>query len=293
MGKYFFILTVLCSLNVYASDERHESKEADEDQYGQMCPEEKYGHTAVIIDTTGPLNDAQYTYMYNLVFDESVIKNMAPYDRLSILNMTGIDAQASETGYVFSKCRPRTGEKESKYKLDAATFFGAPKAKLQKQTRNFNLSLKETLEGLRYEEIDGIKVEKRMGDFTQLIEQLKELSRLPNLMFDDSYKSRKIIIVSDLIQYSDKLNMYPSCRNKKECITWEDFKNRKDLKLWVRGIMPKFGDTSPEVKIIYLNSKNDPKLNIGLLEFWDGYFSDLGIEFDYEFETSDYWLKSH
>jgi len=293
MGKYFFILTVLCSLNVYASDERHESKEADEDQYGQMCPEEKYGHTAVIIDTTGPLNDAQYTYMYNLVFDESVIKNMAPYDRLSILNMTGIDAQASETGYVFSKCRPRSGEKESKYKLDAATFFGAPKAKLQKQTKNFNLSLKETLEGLRYEEIDGIKVEKRMGDFTQLIEQLKELSRLPNLMFDDAYKSRKIIIVSDLIQYSDKLNMYPSCKNKKECITWEDFKNRKDLKLWVRGIMPKFGDTTPEVKIIYLNSKNDPKLNIGLLEFWDGYFSDLGIEFDYEFETSDYWLKSH
>lgn len=288
MNKFLFLLIALFSFEGFADTERHESKEADEDLYGSMCPEEKYGHTAVIVDTTGPLTDAQFTYMINMVFDESLIDSMAPYDRLSILNMSGIDAQASETEYLFSKCRPRNGNKDSKHGLDAATFFGAPKAKLQKQTRAFNQRLNSEIEKLRYQEINGVKVEKKVGEFTQILEQLKELSRLPNLMFDDAYQYRKLIIVSDLIQYSDKLNLYPSCVNKKTCITWEEFKNKRENKLWIRGIMPKFGGNNPEVKIIYLNSEHDPKLNVGLLEFWDGYFIDLGIEFDYEFETSKF-----
>jgi|TARA_B110000091_G_scaffold176678_1_gene191630 hypothetical protein len=288
MNKFLFLLIALFSFEGFADSERHESKEADEDLYGSMCPEEKYGHTSVIVDTTGPLTDAQFTYMVNMVFDESIIESMAPYDRLSILNMTGIDAQASETDYLFSKCRPRNGNKASKHSLDAATFFGAPKAKLQKQTRAFNKRLNSELENLRYQEIDGVKVKKKVGEFTQILEQLKELSRLPNLMFDDAYQDRTLIIVSDLIQYSDKLNLYPSCVKKKQCITWNEFKNKKENKLWIRGIMPKFGDDIPEVKVIYLNSEHDPKLNVGLLEFWNDYFTDLGINFDYEIESSKF-----
>ena len=52
--------------------------------------------------------------------------------------------------------------------------------------------------------------------------------------------------------------------------------------------MPKFGDDIPEVKVIYLNSEHDPKLNVGLLEFWNDYFTDLGINFDYEIESSKF-----
>lgn len=288
MTKILYILLISFSINAFADGERHESKEADEDSYGSMCPEEKYGHNVIIVDTTGPLTDAQYTYMMNMVFDERLLQSIPPYDRISVLNMTGIDTQASETDFIFSKCRPRSGNKESAHELDAATFFGAPKAVLQKQTRIFNKRLSDSLKSLRYEEIDGEKTDKRMGEYTQLIEQLKELSRLPNLMFDDSYEYRNLVIVSDLIQYSKRLNLYPSCRNNKQCITWNDFKNKSENKLWIRGIMPKFGKDKPNVKIVYLNSKNDPMLNIGLLEFWDGYFSDLGIEFDYEFETSEF-----
>ena len=288
MIKFLYLLIISLSFNLYAEIERDEDRHADEDIYGSMCPKEKYGHRAIIIDTTGPLTDAQFTYMMNMVFDNSEIDGIPPYDRISLLNMAGLDFQASETSYIFSKCRPRNGNKESIHKLDRPTFFGVPTSVLRKNTGMFQARLKDSLDSLRYHEVDGNKVEKKMGEYTQLIEQLKELSRLPNLKFDDSYKYRELIIVSDLVQYSKRLNLYPSCRNNKKCITWDEFKNKQENKLWIKGIMPKFGKNSPTVKIIYLNSKIDPMLNIGLLEFWDDYFSDLGIDFDYEFETSEF-----
>ena len=354
MIKFLCLLIISLSFNLHAEIERHEDKHADEDIYGSMCPKEKYGHTAIIIDTTGPLTDAQFTYMMNMVFDDSKIDDIPPYDRISLLNMAGLDFQASETNYIFSKCRPRNGNKSSIHKLDHPTFFGVPTSVLKKNTSMFQARLEDSLESLLYQEVDGnettstavsssttipfatainssisvgdevfgtnlttnptvssiaenklsivvsaavtldattnlkFKVEKKMGEYTQLIEQLKELSRLPNLKFDDSYKYRELIIVSDLVQYSKRLNLYPSCRNNKKCITWDEFKNKQENKLWIKGIMPKFGKNNPTVKIIYLNSKIDPMLNIGLLEFWDDYFSDLGIDFDYESETSEF-----
>ena len=288
MIKFLYLLIISLSFNLYAEVERLEDKHADEDIYGSMCPEKKYGHTAVIIDTTGPMTDAQFTYMMDLVFDQSIIESIAPYDRISLLNMTGIDVQASETDYIFSKCRPRNGNKKSIHKLDRPTFFGAPASVLKKNTSMFSKRLGDSLDSLRYEDIDGTKAEKRMGEYTQLLEQLKEISRLPKYNFDDSYDQRDLIIVSDLVQYSKRLNLYSSCRKNKKCITWDEFKNKSGNNLWIRGIMPKFGKNNPKVKIIYLNSKIDPMLEIGLLEFWDSYFSEMGIAFDYEFETSEF-----
>ena len=52
--------------------------------------------------------------------------------------------------------------------------------------------------------------------------------------------------------------------------------------------MPDFGSYNPEIEIIYLNSNVDPKLNIGILEIWEDFFSDLGISrLKIEVETSN------
>ena len=139
---------------------------------------------------------------------------------------------------------------------------------------------------------------KQRGSFSQIIEQVIELSRTPDLNFDTSNKYRKLIIVSDLMQYSKNLDFYPSCETRKKCRTWSKFKKDKKLQNWIEALKPEFFDmddegkpileNSPlEVEIIYLNSSFDPKLLIGLKDLWADYFADLGIDnVKFEFETS-------
>ena len=282
--KLLFLITTLIAFQISAS-ERPDIEPDDIDIYGDMCPTEeslkghsgKFGHTVVLVDTTTALSEPQFALLERLVFDESILMKIQPYDRLSILNLTGIDIQASQNEYIFSMCRPRNGENGSRYELDKGTFW-VPKAKLQ---RNWRLYLNE---------LDKAKTklaEQPTGNYTQLYEQLKELSRIPDLKFDDGYEYRKLIIVSDFLQYSNNLDLYPSCLRKGQCVSWESVRNDKQLKLWIESNLPDFGDSLPEVEFIYLNANADPKLNIGLVDFWDSYFAEVGInKIKKEVETS-------
>ena len=97
----------------------------------EICPTEeslkghsgKFSHTVVLVDTTTALSEPQFALLERLVFDESILMKIQPYDRLSILNLTGIDIQASQNEYIFSMCRPRNGENGSRYELDKGTFW--------------------------------------------------------------------------------------------------------------------------------------------------------------------------
>ena len=273
MFKYLILL--FSSVSLFAAD-RPDISPDDIDMFGDLCPLDsaleghsgKFGHTVVLVDTTTTLSEAQFALLDRLIFDESVLMKMPPYDRLSILNLTGIDIQASQNEYTFSMCRPRNGQKGSKHKLDQGTFW-VPAKKLE---RNWNIFL---------DELNKAKQNLAMqptGKYTQLYEQLKELSRIPDLMFDDSYETRKLIIVSDFLQHSEYLDLYASCVDKKKCTSWSKIKNDKSLKLWIESNLPNFGDDLPEVEFVYLNANSDSKLNIGLMDFWDDYFAEVGIQ---------------
>lgn len=282
--KFLILLSTIIAININAS-ERPDIEPDEIDIFGDMCPKKealnghsgKFGHTVVLVDTTTALSSPQFALLERLVFDESILMKIPPYDRLSILNLTGIDIQASQNEYIFSMCRPRNGENGSRYELDKGNFW-VPKAQLQ---RNWRLYLNE---------LDKAKTklaEQPTGNYTQLYEQLKELSRIPDLKFDDGYEYRKLIIVSDFLQYSNNLDLYPSCLRKRQCVSWESVRNDKQLKLWIESNLPDFGDSLPEVEFIYLNANADPKLNIGLIDFWDSYFAEVGInKIKKEVETS-------
>ena len=60
------------------------------------------------------------------------------------------------------------------------------------------------------EKIDGVgsqfaNLGSTTGQFSQIMEQLKEISRNPQLDFGDDYAYRKIIIFSDLMQHSEAI----------------------------------------------------------------------------------------
>lgn len=282
--SFSLLVATLFSVSAFGEDRPTISPD-DVNTFTDMCPKEefidgestKFGHTVILIDNTSGFGPEQFTLMDRLIFNERKLMSIPPYDRISVLNLDGQEIQASENRYIFSKCRPRNGINSSSYKLDHGSFWD-PVAKMKKNWRLFNSSLNETKEKLS---IDNV------GNFTQLIEQIKELSRIPDLMFDDSYTSRKLIIVSDLLQFSDNLEIVNKCVDKKSCSSWSKIKKNKKNKVWIEAMKPDFGQKPIEVEIIYLNSQADPKLTIGLTELWRDYFSDIGIDnIKFEYETS-------
>ena len=173
----------------------------------------------------------------------------------------------------------RSGQEKSKYELDHPSFFGMPAAQMRQMMAFFN-------DGLEKARTQFSGLEDSTGNYSQIMEQIKELSRIKEIDFSDEYDYRKIIIFSDLLQYSKNINLISSCRDRNKCITWDDFKNNTNNRLKVKNMLPKFGNNPPEIYVYYLQCKHDKYLNIGLLEFWDGYFTDAGIDWDYDTETS-------
>ena len=91
-----------------------------------------------------------------------------------------------------------------------------------------------------------------------------------------------LIIFSDLLQNSDTLTIYNSCKRGK-CITWDSVKDKPSVK----QLMPSFKDEyKPEVFVYYLHCKYNRKLDNGTVEFWKGYFEDAGMKFNYDTETA-------
>jgi len=282
--SFSLLVSTFFSVSAFGEDRPAVSPD-DVNHLTDMCPKEefvdgqstKFGHTVILVDTTSGFGPEQFTLMDRLIFNERKLMSIPPYDRISILNLDGQEIQASENRYIFSKCRPRNGIDRSSYKLDHGSFWD-PVGQMKRNWRLFNSGLDEVKEKLSID---------NEGNFTQLIEQIKELSRIPDLMFDDSYTSRKLIIVSDLLQFSDNLAIVKQCVDKKSCSSWSKIKRNRKNKVWIEAMKPDFGQKPIEVEIIYLNSQADPKLTIGLTELWRDYFSDIGIDnIKFEYETS-------
>ena len=46
----------------------------------------------------------------------------------------------------------------------------------------------------------------------------------------------------------------------------------------MESIIPRFGKNKPEIELIYLNSRHDPRLANGTIDFWKGYLKASEIE---------------
>lgn len=279
MIKNIFLVTLLFSFGIELHAERPASDQADEDKFGNKhdwCAEVNYDHTLIIVDTTEKFNENQYELLQNQILNNSSIAKLPPYDRISILDLTGRNITATQTKPVFSKCRPRSGEKSSQYKLDQPSFWN-PKEKMQQAYNFFNQDLAKAR--THFDELGELS-----GEFSMIMELIKEISRVDGLNFTDGsgYKNRKLIIFSDLIQNSENLSIFTSCK-KGKCITWDSIKDTPKIK----ALMPAFNsDNKPEVLVYYLQCKYNKNLNNGMRDFWTGYFTDAGMKVTFDTETA-------
>ena len=169
---------------------------------------------------------------------------------------------------------------EGKFELDKASWFSENNMMMKQMWKNKFLKA--------YENAKKDLRDQPEGDFTQLFEMIKELSRMPEFDFGDNYSERKLVIVSDLIQHSPRggLSFVNSCVRNKSCPTWDEIKSGPFSTL-MKAMLPRFGNNPPSVHILHLNSKSDPNLKSGIFKLWEDYFADTGISnISYEIETN-------
>ena len=256
-----------------------------------LCPKDRsmqYLHHLVLIDSTQDLNAKQLAVIEELYLGKDMLKRMMPYDRLTIVRLRETAPLYNKP--VFSMCRPRNGEADSPYKLDHNNWFYESQGQLQTIFKFFTDGVDEAIQDIntpRLPDDDPLKI-----TGSPIMEQLKDISREPIYKFDEyaNYQQRKLTVVSDLLQNTERLDFYSMCfryyPRSKKCPSYEDFKNRRDKPdRFLAIIIPDFGQNI-EVEIFYLNLKHDPNLDLGVLEFWQDYFKNAGIDdIHYEIET--------
>ena len=264
----------------------------DETNYldgGDLCPKDdpkKYSHHIVLIDATTPLTTVQLDLIKRLILSEDYLEQMSPWDRLTIMRLYGV-APAKNLP-LFSACRPRTGSPKY-HKIDKYSIWTESEKDLK------DVYEKLFVEGVNkaLEEIKNptLKQEEITTDGSPIMGQLKEISRLPDLGFTASsgYESRKLTIISDFAQNTERLPFYELCpiNSKKKCPSWEKFKNDRRYKMWAKMSLPEFGKGA-EINAIFLNSNFDKNLKKGVMEFWDAFFADTGAEFSFDGIETEY-----
>ena len=258
---------------------RKNDRTSDANQWDNWCPPQaKYGHNFVLVDSTEGYEEEQYSLLLNQMLAEQNIDIIGPYDKISIMNIAGRGMQATELKPIFNECKPRSGKDTSMYPIDKWVDPGSTPRKMSLTSGEFMNLINSA--GDEFSNLGNTK-----GAYSQIMEQIKELSRNSTLDFGSNYQYRKIIVFSDLMQFSDKMDLISSCRDKKKCISYEDLKSNYSERLW-EDMKPNFGTNPPEVFVYYLQCRHDQDLDIGLLEIWESYFAEIGVSMTYDIETS-------
>jgi len=287
MINKFFIWILLFSITPYLLSETpaDDRKAFTKDQInsmdgGNLCPKEfknKYHHHMVLIDTTSPLTGAQVNLIKRLILSEESLKLMKPIDKLTLMRLWDVAPSANRP--IFSACRPRSGDPSSPYAIDNPNPWTENDTDL---SIPFNKLFIGGVEKAILEISDSKVTNSDPGTAmsgSPLMGQLKEISRLPDLDFtkDSGYESRKLTIVSDLAQNTERLPFYELCPSKKSCPSWEKFKKNNKYRIWAKSALPDF-DKSIDVQILFLNENFDPQMKKGVLDFWYAFLEDAGIE---------------
>ncbi len=248
-----------------------------------FCPlEAKLGHTLILVDFTSRWEKPQIDWVKGRIFGEALINDIAPYNRISYLKIDNTPPHSQK--YVYSKCRFKTGKK-TKFEGDkvnskcegsdfVSSIYKAWRSQIDGVENNFFPKNKEADQSLIYEYI---------------IHVLRELSA----DFGSDYKSRELIIVSDLMQYSDRVNFFKHCKSASEklkpinkqkadkCGTFEKLmKKEKSFAKYIERTKPKKDMLKNlKVKVLFINHSYQTRqdLYITLEQLWIDMFKYIGI----------------
>ena len=261
--KKIIFIWLFLTANVFAVDYPNIPKDLDEN----FCDKSggKYGHVITIIDLTSDLKNAQIDFIKDQVFSKEFYMSYTPFTKFSYILID--DKKVQEQKFLFAKCRPKTGDKRFS-KKDAASFSENAKV-LKKYSGDFFLQA-DKLSNLIFQN----KIKSR---YSFIYETVAAIFQNPKSDFKSSKHRRKdLIIVSDMMQNSDRISFYKLCNaksNDAKCPSFDNFINNLSDKDYMTATGPKGNDIN--LKMIYLNHRNETnkELDRSLKELWVEYFN--------------------
>ena len=242
----------------------------------QFCPlNSKLGHKFFLVDFTSPLKQPQIDWISGRIFGNALVKETVPYHKISYMKIDNTAPQSQEISY--SKCRFKTGNK-SKF-AGEETNTGCEGQKQIGEVYTAWTALTNEFE-------NKFLVNKKEGKRSLIFEYLFHVLREAKTDFTSEYPERELVIVSDLMQHSDRFSFYRHCKTdlslKKpnKCKSFEKLLKNKKVKNYIDDRKPK-KDTLNNLKvtILYINHDYETRdgLSSTLVALWEDLFKYIGI----------------
>ena len=264
----FLIIFLLSINNVYASKVPSIPKEIDNITY---CDNKggSFGHVIVVIDLTTNLDDARIEFIKNQVFSEEFYLKYDPFTKFSYFLVN--DNEPTKQKFLFSKCRPKTGNANLS-QLEKATFFENAKVLNVYSTRFFNEA---------NELFNSIFSVKKDAKYSYIYETIAYIFQNPKSDFKSNHSYRELILVSDLMQNTERLSFYSACNAGSKnaiCPSFDKFMNNLSDKDYL--LATSSNGSGINLQLIYLNNRNETKkaLDKSLKDMWISYFNNQNFK---------------
>ena len=263
MYKFSFLFFILLS-PANASDYPNIPNGIDKNTF---CDKEgkKYGHVIILLDLTTDLKKPQIDSIKDMVFSESFFNKFEPFTKFSYLLIDNNRPQ--EQNLLFEKCRPKNGKGAEKN-----TWRENSKV-IQKFYNDF-INEAQALHAKVYKNTGG-------SDNTFIYETFAYVFQNPKFDFNNNdYRKRTLVVVSDMMQNSDRLSFYSACNAKSpkaNCPTFNDFMKNLSDKDYLTATSP--NGKGIDLELYYMNHRNDTNkaLDTSLIKLWENYFKDRGF----------------
>ena len=226
---------------------------------------EKFGHVIILLDLTTDLKKPQIDSIKDMVFSKNFYNKFEPFTKFSYLLIDNNRPQ--EQKFIFSKCRPKTG-------IGAEKNTWRENSKIIQKFYNDFISEAQSIHSKVYNKAGS-------SDNTFIYETFAYVFQNPKFDFNNQdYKKRSLVIVSDMMQHSNRLSFYSACNAKSSnanCPTFNDFKKNLSDKDYLTATSP--NGKGIDLELYYLNHRNETNkaLDRSLIKLWENYFKDRGF----------------
>ena len=249
-----------------------------------FCPmSSKLGHKIFLVDFTSRWEEPQIEWVKGRIFGDGLIEDTPPYHKISYLKIDNTPPHSQE--FVYSKCRFKKGTESKKY----------PGEKVNKKCEGVDI-VKNIFTQWNNQINAMAQVffpKNEEAEQSLIYEYIIHILRESSADFSSDYNERELVIVSDLMQYSERVNFFKHCKSaamklkpkKKQkadkCRSFANLlKKEKSFANYIDKTKPSADMVKNlKVKVLFINHKyqNDKDLYVTLEKLWLDMFNYIGI----------------
>ena len=252
-----------------------------------FCPlSAKLGHKIFLVDFTSKWKEPQIKWVKGRIFGDGLIADTPPYHKISYLKIDNTPPHSQE--FIYSKCRFKRGTESKKFPGDKVN----KKCEGIDQVKKIYSDWENQINSMSK---DFFPINEE-ADQSLIYEYIIHILRESSADFGNDYNERELIIVSDLMQFSKRVNFFKHCKSPamklkpkkiQKADKCQDFakllKKEKSFANYIERTKPSSETVKNlKIKVLFMNHSYEAEqdLYITLEKLWLEMFSFMGIDND-------------